>query len=247
MKDGKEIARQVFTDRSRMLVGVKGLDRKPWIYPLGRATEIGGAFYWLCGKDTQLYGSLSLNPDAQVFLEEADGTVCRLTGKAVFSEEEGIVGGCLTAKREQAPVYPIAFCLKDARLIVCREGEETTYSLKTPDGVLTGIEMKKDREIRDRLAKILAERAARQVADREFQKLYDGALLVFGECAKNLWPSFSLMELESSLLYDTYDEREKYQAKAAEALGNVRIRQVEDLTYWLSEDRMRGLMDLSLR
>ncbi len=238
MKDGKEIARQMLAGRDQMLIGVKGLDRKPWIYTLGRATEIGGAFFWLCGKDTQLYGSLSLNPDAQVFLEDADGTVCRLTGKAVFSEEEGIVGGCLAAEKEQAPAYPIAFCLKDARLTVCREGEETAYSLKT-DGVPTGIEMKKDREIRDRLAKILAERAARQVADREFQKLYDGVLLLFGECAKKLWPSFSLMELESSLLYDTYDEREKYQAKAAEALGNVRIRQVEDLTYWLSEDRLR--------
>ena len=58
--------------------------------------------------------------------------------------------------------------------------------------------MKKDKEIRDRLAKIFNERAEKKVTDKEFQKFYDGALLVFGECAKKLWPSFNLMPLESA-------------------------------------------------
>ncbi|MBQ1826975.1 MAG: hypothetical protein II126_03290, partial [Erysipelotrichaceae bacterium] len=100
------------------------------------------------------------------------------------------------------------------------------------------VEMKKDKEIRDRLAKIIEERAGKAVTDREAQKFYDGALLVLGECAKKLWPSFNMMPLESSLLYETYDERERYQNHAAAALGNITIKQVEDLTYYLSEENL---------
>ena len=103
--------------------------------------------------------------------------------------------------------------------------------------------MKKDKEIKDRLAKIITERAEKTVTDKEYQKFYDGALLVFGECAKKLWPSFNLMPLESVLLYDTYDEREKYQNQAAFALGNITVKQVEDLSYYLSEENIRKLKD----
>jgi hypothetical protein len=242
MKDGKEIAREIFERHSRMLVGVKGLDKKPWIYPLGKASEVNETFYWLCDKSTQLYGCLSINQDAQIFIEDGKTTV-RLTGKAVFSEDEIIISECLKDEPEKDPSYQIAFFLKEARLTITDGQESTSYSLKTSDGVITGIEMKKDKEIRDRLAKIFNERAEKKVTDKEFQKFYDGALLVFGECAKKLWPSFNLMPLESALLYDTYDERESCQNQAAFALGNISVKQVEDLSYHLSEENIRKLKD----
>jgi hypothetical protein len=51
------------------------------------------------------------------------------------------------------------------------------------------------------------------------------------------------MQLESVLLYETYDEREQYQNQAAAALGNITIKQVEDLSYYLNEEYMRKLKD----
>ena len=242
MKDGLTTAREIFSRHTEMLIGVKGLDKKPWIYPLGKASEVNGTFYWLCDKSTQLYGSLSINEDAQNLIEDGDSIV-RLTGKAVFSEDEKIISECLKDEPEKDPVYQIAFFIKDARLTVTNNGESKVYVLKTSDETLTGVEMKKDKEIRDRMAKIIGQRAEKEVTDKEYQKFFDGALLVFGECAKKLWPSFNLMQLDSVLLYETYDEREKYQNEAAMALGNVTIKQVEDLSYYLSEENIRKLMD----
>ena len=235
MKDGTETAREIFNRHHEMLIGVKGLDKKPWIYPLGKASEINGIFYWLCDKSTQLYGALSINEDAQIYIEDGEDVI-RITGKAVFSEDEKVISECLKEQPGKDPVYQIAFFMKDASLAVTGKGESTVYVLKTSDDVLSGIEMKKDKEIRDRLAKIIGERAEREVTDKEYQKFFDGALLVFGECAKKLWPSFNLMQLESVLLYETYDEREKYQNRAAVAIGNIAIKQVEDLSYYLSEE-----------
>ena len=242
MKDGKEIARDIFARHTEMLIGVKGLDKKPWIYPLGKASEINGTFYWLCDKSTQLYGSLSINEDAQIFIKDGEDII-RITGKAVFSEDEKIISECLKDEPEKDPAYQIAFFIKDARLTVNGNGENTVYVLKTSDETLTGVEMKKDKEIRDRLAKIIAERTEKVVTDKEYQKFFDGVLLVFGECAKKLWPSFNLMKLESVLLYETYDEREKYQNQAALSLGNITVKQVEDLSYCLSEEYIRKLKD----
>lgn len=242
MKDGKEIAREIFSRHSRMLIGVKGLDKKPWIYPLGKASEINGTFYWLCDKSTQLYGSLSINEDAQIYIEDGEDII-RITGKAVFSEDEKIISECLKNEPEKDPDYQIAFFIKDARLTVTNNGESKVYVLKTSDETLTGVEMKKDKEIRDRLAKIIDKRTEKEVTDKKYQKFCDGVLLVFGECAKKLWPSFNLMKLESVLLYETYDEREKYKNEAAMALGNITIKQVEDLSYYLSEEYIRKLKD----
>lgn len=242
MKDGLTTAREIFSRHTEMLIGVKGLDKKPWIYPLGKASEVNGTFYWLCDKSTQLYGSLSINEDAQIFIEDGDGIV-RLTGKAVFSEDEKIISECLKDEPEKDPVYQIALFIKDARLTVTNNGESKVYVLKTSDETLTGVDMKKDKEIRDRLAKIIDERTEKVVTDKEYQKFFDGALLVFGEYTKKLWPSFNLMQLENVLLYETYDERERYQNQAAAALGNITIKQVEDLSYYLNEEYIRKLND----
>ena len=39
------------------------------------------------------------------------------------------------------------------------------------------------------------------------------------------------------------DERESYQNQAAFALGNISVKQVEDLSYYLSEENIRKLKD----
>ena len=242
MKDGKEIAARILAEKTRMLIGLKGLDKKPWIYPLGRSSEINGTFYWLADKSTQLYGALSINPDCQIYLEECDGTLVRLSGKALFSEDEKIISECLKGDKEKDPAYQIAFCLKDARLTLEKDGVTASYAIKLSGDVITGIVMKKDREIRDRLAKIIEQRAVEVFPDQQLQKFYDGIMLVFAEKAKQLWPSFNMMPLENALIYETYDEREKYRSQAVATLGNISIKQVEDLSYYLSKDTLSSLM-----
>ena len=65
--------------------------------------------------------------------------------------------------------------------------------------------------------------------------------MLTGESVKKLWPSFNLMALENCLLYETYDEREKYCNKASALVGNITIKQVEDLSYYLNEETLRTL------
>ena len=48
----------------------------------------------------------------------------------------------------------------------------------------------------------------------------------------------SLRPAERSVLFETYDEREKYVALAKKRLGNARIDKPEDFTYWLSEEAL---------
>lgn len=239
LKDGHQVAKEVFDSCDSLLAGLKGLDKKPWIYPLDKPTEIGGTYYWLCDKSTMLYGALSINPDVQFYLQDKEGIIFRLTGKAQFTEDEMIIKAAL--KKGLALEYQIAFWLKDARITISENTESKSWLLKPADGTYTGISLKKDKEIRDRMARVIEERAQKQVKDNQLQKEIDGALLLFGEAVKKLWPSFNLMPLESSLLYETYDERESYRNKAAALLGNVSIKQPEDISYYLSEDTVREL------
>ncbi len=241
LKDGREMAAGALSSDHQLLIGLKGLDKKPWIYPLGRGREINGTFWYLCDKSTMLYGSLSLNPEAQIFLQDGEGVIVRITGKAEFREDEQIINEFLKEDATLDPVYQIAFFLKDARITVTYGADSVSKPVKVGEEAPIGITLKKDKEIRDRLARIFEERASKKVDNLEVQKLLDGALLAFGERAKKLWPSFNLMPLESALLYETYDEREKYQNRAAFLLGNITVRQVEDLTHYLNEETLRAL------
>ena len=241
LKDSREMAVRALGSEYQSLIGLKGLDKKPWIYPIGKGKEVNGTFWWLCDKSTLLYGSLSLNPEAQIFLQDEEGVIFRITGKAEFREDEKVIAEFLKDDETLDPTFQIVFFLKDARITITSLTESVNKPLKISDETPVGVTLKKDREIRDRLASIIEERKAAEIGDVEFRKLCDGILLVFGERAKKLWPSFNLMPLENSLLYETWDEREKYQNRAAEIMGNITIKQVEDLTYYLSEETLREL------
>ncbi len=241
LKDGREMATGALSSDYQPLIGLKGLDKKPWIYPLGRGREINGIFWWLCDKSTLLYGSLSLNPEVQIFLQDGEGVIIRISGKAEFREDEQIISEFLKEDETLEPAYQIAFFLKEARITVTDGADSVSKPVKLSNEAPVGITLKKDKEIKDRLAKIFEERTSRKIENAEVQKLIDGFLLAFGERAKKLWPSFNLMPLESALLYETWDEREKYQNRAAEILGNITVKQVEDLTYYLSEETLREL------
>ena len=100
--------------------------------------------------------------------------------------------------------------------------------------------MKKDKELRDRLIRLMERREAEKTepADEsalQQQKLYDGTLLYFAGKAKELWPRLDIQPAERSVLFETYDEREKYVQLARKRLRNARIEKPEDFTWWLSE------------
>ena len=234
-RDGNELAETVFTGNRELLIGVKGLDKKPWIYPLAKPAAVNGTYYWLVDKSTMLYGSLSLNTDCQIFTQMSDGTVIRIMGQAFFTEDEKVIKACFNKECEKEITYYIAFLLNKAVIEVEKGSETVKYPFNPADGAFTAITMKKDKEIKERLTKLLEERSAVEVVDIEKQKVTDSILLVLAQEAKKLWPSFSLMPLENSLLYETYDEKEQYQKKAAMLLGNLEIKQVEDITYCLSK------------
>ena len=108
--------------------------------------------------------------------------------------------------------------------------------------VLTGITVKKKTELRDRIAKVLERREAEPPAlPEETAKLYDGALFLFAEAAKALWPRMDIRPIERAAVFETWDEREKYTKLAARIIGNAVIDKPEDLTYFLDPERLAEL------
>ena len=75
--------------------------------------------------------------------------------------------------------------------------------------------------------------------DEETAKLYDGALFVFAEAAKALWPRMDIRPLERAAVFETWDEREKYTALAARLIGNAVISSPEAITYWLNPETLK--------
>ena len=65
-----------------------------------------------------------------------------------------------------------------------------------------------------------------------------GALFVFAEAAKALWPRMDIQPIERAAVFETYDEREKYTLLAKKKIGNIRITKPEDLSYWTSEEAL---------
>ena len=79
--------------------------------------------------------------------------------------------------------------------------------------------------------------------DEETAKLYDGALFVFAEAAKALWPRMDIQSIERAAVFETWDEREKYTALAARIIGNAVISYPEDITYWLNPETLKELRE----
>ena len=238
---------------SRILAGTVGLNGRPEVRPTVFLFEQAGAFYFMTTKSCRMYAELCKTPYVQLYLEDPETQkTLRISGKACFTEDNEVIA---RAVREREAVLPetggdtkrlIAFFLTGAEAEysdACAEGSEEKFRLPDPDGVLIGITIKKDTELRDRLGKILERREQEApTADGELLKLYDGALFVFAEAAKSVWPRMDIRPVERAAVFETYDEREKYTALAAGIIGNTVIDKPEDLTYWLNIETLKELL-----
>ena len=232
-----------------------GLDKTPQVHPVSVCYTEGDAVYFASAKCEMFYGELSMYPVVTLCgFDPETSTTLYVKGKPVFSEEREIVDRCLkedgllNQRWSSQPEMLIGWFLKDVTVQLVNEtdGSSETFELGTPDNVITGITIKKDKEIRDRLAKIISERETLATdgfsrEELELQKLYDGALLYFAEEAKKLWPRMDIMPAERSVLYETYDEREQSVNQARKLIGNRTIDKPEDLTYWLNKETLSEL------
>ena len=231
-----------------------GLDKMPQVRPVRLAFAQEDALYFAAAKCERYYGELSMFPHLTLCAYDAERDVTlTLRGNAVFTEEEAIISRCLTESEslrkawEGQPEMVTAYFLKDLTAeLADASGEVRVIELGSPENALIGITWEKDKELRDRLGKILAAREAETPAlgsDEEIalQKLYDGALMYFAETAKEVWPRMDIRPIERSAWFETYDEREKYTALAKKKIGNTVIRTPEDLTYWLNKETLAGL------
>ena len=234
-------------DHPVLVAGTMGLDKKPQLHRVELCYEEEGAFYFAAAKCESYYGEISLYPYLTLCAyDPEEGVFLRLKGRAVFSEEEGVIMRCLTESPALSrrwgsePGMLIAYFLKDMTAeFLYDDGTREEISLGTPENALVGITIKKDKELRDRLSRIMERRETEtpEPADEESlrsQKIFDGMLLVFAEKAKELWPRLDVQPAERSVLFETYDEREEYMRLARKRLGNARIEKPEDFTYWLS-------------
>ncbi|MBQ6541193.1 MAG: hypothetical protein IJL73_01785 [Lachnospiraceae bacterium] len=230
-----------------LIAGTTGFDKKPKLHKAELCYEADGTFYFAVPKCESFYGELSLCPVLTLgAYDREEKTFLRIQGQAVFTEEKDVIDRCLQAssslreKWGEEPGMLIAFFLKDVTLELVRDdGTSETIELGTPENVLVGITMKKDKEIRDRLTRIMERREAEKPelldeASIRRQKICDGTLLLLAEKAKELWPRLDIQPAERSVIFETWDEREEYTRLARKRLGNTRIDKPEDLTYWLS-------------
>ncbi|MBR3436222.1 MAG: pyridoxamine 5'-phosphate oxidase family protein [Lachnospiraceae bacterium] len=250
--EGLEKLKAFLRKQPVMYIAVTGLDKRPDVHPAELCYEEDGALYFAAAKCETFYGELSMDPVVRMcVLDRETGVLLNLRGKAVFTEDETVVSRCIRECRSvreawgHEPGMLIAWFLRDVvfEFVCVKDGTKETYELGTPENVLVGIELKKDKEIRDRLSKILEEREAQDLRPENEdalmqQKLYDGALLYFAETAKALWPRMDIGPIERSVLYETYDEREHFTGLAKKIIGNAVISKPEDLTYWLNKETL---------
>ena len=245
----KEYARAaalVLQNTAPLFAGTVGLDGRPQVRPAWFAFEQDGALYFLTRKSSRMYAELSKKPYVQFCCADRDTqTTVRLSGKVCFTEEQELLdraaAACPAVLRHAngEKKQLIAFFLLGAEILAERDGPEPGEQrlvLPDPAGVRIGITIRKKTELRDRLSRILERREAAP-PDRDTIPLYDGALFVFAEAAKALWPRMDIMPLERAACYETYDERERYTAMAAALIGNAVIDDPEDMTYWLDPAR----------
>lgn len=248
-KDGTVCVRRVLERFSPLPAATVGLDGKPQIRPADYAYEQDGAFWFLTLKSSRMYAELSKTPYIQLYASDGEtGTVFRLSAKVCFSEDEGAIDRAAVAcprTLEDAGgerKMLIAFFLLGVQAEMSSRSEEIAVrSIRLPDpaGVLIGITIKKKTELRDRLIRVLERREAEPLpAGEEATKLYDGALFVFAEAAKALWPRMDIRPIERAAVFETWDEREKYTALAASLIGNAVIESPEDITYWLNPETL---------
>jgi len=234
--------------------GTVGLDGRPQVRPLCFLFQQEGALYFLTAKNRRLYAELCKTPDISLCVSERESESClRVSGKVCFTEEKELISRCLRERPGMAAALGgdekalIAFFLLGVRVertALLEEAPLEAWTLPDPSGVLVGITIKKKTELRDRLARILERREAEPpAAIDETAKLYDGALFLFAEAAKALWPRMDVRPIERAAVFETWDQREQYTKLAAELIGNAVIDKPEDLSHWLNPETLAALRD----
>ena len=235
-----------------LYAGTLGLDGRPQLRPAHFLFLQEGALYFLTAKNRRFYAELCKTPRLQLLAACPEaGMRLQLSGKACFTEDEALLDRCvrelprLTAELGGEREALIAFFLLDARAAVFTDsGELPLTELRLPDSAEApvGLTIKKKTELRDRLSRILERREAEPpAAAEETAKLYDGALFLFAETAKALWPRMDIRPIERAAVFETWEERERYTKLAAKLMGNAVIDKPEDLTYWLNPETLAAL------
>ncbi len=241
----------ILTKNPVLIAGTMGFDKKPQLHKAELCFEENDIFYFTAAKCETYYGEISTYPELVLGTYDPEsGTLLRLRGQPVFVEERTVVERCIASSPAlrkrwgEDPDMLIAYFLKDLTAELLHDDGTTEEAvIGTPENVLVGISMKKDKELKDRLSRLMERREAEkpELPDEEAlhrQKLYDGTLLYFAEKAKELWPRLDIQPAERSVLFETYDEREEYVSLARKRLGNARIEKPEDLTYWLGDSSL---------
>lgn len=252
--NGIGIVRTALTSFPVTAAAVIGLDKKPKAYPAEFCFEQDGTFYFAAAKCETFYAALSMKPDFELIsFDPESGFMIRIDAKAEFTEDESVISrmiecGCtLCNKYSGEPEMLIAYFPTAVTISV--ESMTGAFSPKKlgigESGALVGIKLKKDRELRDRISKLIDERAAltptQTEKDMHRQKLYDGALLYFAEKAKELFPRMNILSIEQALVFDTYDERESYVQLVKKLIGNRTVDKPEDLTYYINIETLEEL------
>lgn len=254
MNEGIEKIKAFLKAQPTLYAATMGLDKKPNVHPVELCYESEGALYFSAAKCETLYGELSLYPIVKLCAYDAEnGVVFNLSGKAVFTEDEAVVSKCISECRSlrlawgHDPRMVIAWFLRDAvcEFVRVKDGTKQVYELGTPENVLIGLRIKKNKELRDRLTNIMEDRESAVITTEDehdlfVQKLYDGAVLYFAESAKGIWPRMDIRPIERSAIFDTYDERELFTGLAKKIIGNAVIGKPEDLTYWLNKETLES-------
>ena len=255
MNDAIDRIKEFLGDRPVLYAATMGLDKTPNVHPVELCYEQEGALYFAVPKCGRFYSELSTYTLVRMCaFNEESGAVLMLSGKPVFTEDETVIANCIGSCRSIREAWGhdakmlIAWFLKDA---VCEiagpnDADRTVYELGTPENALIGVQIKKDKELRDRLISVMEDRERENLStgdetELHRQKLYDGAVLYFAETAKELWPRMDIRPIERSLLYETYDERESYVMRAKKLIGNAVVNKPEDLSHWLNKETLTSL------
>ena len=137
-----------------------------------------------------------------------------------------------------------------ALLLICVAAGLLPGRQKRPEtdaGAANGIRFEQNDELRGRILRVMARRAAETSFPESgeafrLQKLYDGALLCFAEAAKRVWPELDTSSLLGCLLFSDEAEKAEYMNLAAGLIGNRCIDKPEDITYWINKETLDELL-----
>jgi len=231
------------------VAAVIGLDNRPEARTLPFRFAEGGVLYFSAEKCSRLYAELSRKPALSLISRDpGGGSELRIGAKACFTEDPEARARLFRDCPELAEAWGpdgkmiALFFLTEVSVELTVDGDVRSFRLPDPQGVVRGVTIKKKTELRDRLAKILVRREEEGPAgDPETAKLYDGALFLFAEQAKALWPRMDVTPIERCAVFETWDEREHYTEAAKILIGNAVVDKPEDLTYWLNPETLAEL------